>query len=187
MAEMDNTKKGELITRLMFDYEDLTREMIISTCEKLPPKLIRWLGANHPDNGTRKVFFEITGVEIGEGSVINGGFIVSDNYKRLLKIGCRVAIASNVTVICASAANNSHLKKLDGFEEAFHEEREVEVCDDAWIGTGAIILPGVRVGTGSIVAAGSVVTRQVPDYFLVRGVPAKVDCDIKDRLKCTYD
>lgn len=178
---------GEETTRLMFDYENLTRDMIISTCEKLPPKLIRWLGANHPDNATRKLFYERTGVEIGEGSVINGGFIVSDNYKRLLKIGCRVAIASNVTVICASAANNSRLTRLDGFEATFHEEREVEICDDAWIGAGAIILPGVRVGIGSIVAAGSVVTRQVPDYFLVRGTPAKIGYDIRNRLKSSQN
>ena len=178
---------GELIIRLMFDYEELTREMIISTCEDLPPKLIRWLGANHPDNRTRKIFFALTGVKIGEGTIINSGFTISDNYKSLLKIGSRVAIAPNVTVICASTANNSSLINLNGFGEAFHKECEVEICDDSWIGTGAIVLPGVRIGKGSIVAAGSVVTRMVPDFSLVRGVPARVDCNVKDRLKIPKD
>lgn len=50
----------------------------------------------------------------------------------------------------------------------------VNVGDDVWIGHGAIILRGVRIGNGAIVAAGSVVTKDVPDYSIVAGVPAKI-------------
>ena len=44
---------------------------------------------------------------------------------------------------------------------------------DVWIGHGAVVLPGVSVGSGSVVAAGAVVTKDVADYTLVGGVPAK--------------
>jgi acetyltransferase-like isoleucine patch superfamily enzyme len=50
----------------------------------------------------------------------------------------------------------------------------VRIKRNAWICTGASILPGVTVGAGSIVAAGAVVTRDVPDGVLVMGVPARV-------------
>jgi acetyltransferase-like isoleucine patch superfamily enzyme len=50
---------------------------------------------------------------------------------------------------------------------------QVRIEDDAWIGTGAIILPNVTIGTMSIVGAGAVVTRDVPPYTVVGGVPAR--------------
>ena len=53
-------------------------------------------------------------------------------------------------------------------------ERPVVIGNDVWIGTRVIILGGVKVGTGSIIAAGSVVTKSIPAYTIVAGVPAKV-------------
>ncbi|MGA2013307.1 MAG: acyltransferase [Solirubrobacteraceae bacterium] len=50
----------------------------------------------------------------------------------------------------------------------------IVVGDDVWIGRGALIMPGVHIGDGSVVAAGAVVTRSVPPRCLVAGVPAKV-------------
>jgi acetyltransferase-like isoleucine patch superfamily enzyme len=49
----------------------------------------------------------------------------------------------------------------------------VTIEKNVWIGIGAIILPGVTVGEGSIVSAGSVVTREVPPHYLVAGNPAR--------------
>jgi acetyltransferase-like isoleucine patch superfamily enzyme len=59
-----------------------------------------------------------------------------------------------------------------------HKSAEVVIGDDVWIGAGAVVLPGVRVGSGSIVAAGSVVKDDVPEMAIVAGVPA---VKIKDR------
>lgn len=50
----------------------------------------------------------------------------------------------------------------------------VNIGDDSWIGSRAIILPGVRIGKGATVAAGAVVAKDVPDYAVVGGVPARV-------------
>jgi phosphonate metabolism protein (transferase hexapeptide repeat family) len=49
----------------------------------------------------------------------------------------------------------------------------VELADDVWIGHGAILLPGVKIGTGAAVGAGAVVTKDVPPFTIVAGVPAK--------------
>ena len=46
--------------------------------------------------------------------------------------------------------------------------------EDCWIGTHAIVLRGVRIGKGAVVAAGSVVTKDIPDFAIVAGVPAKI-------------
>ncbi|MEV7663036.1 DapH/DapD/GlmU-related protein [Paenarthrobacter sp. NPDC089316] len=59
--------------------------------------------------------------------------------------------------------------------------REVVIEDDVWIGARAIILPGVRVGRGSVVAAAAVVTKSVPPFSVVAGNPARV---VKSRADC---
>ena len=56
----------------------------------------------------------------------------------------------------------------------FKEFKETTIGNDVWIGTNAIILDGVNVGNGVIIAAGSVVVKDVPDYAVIGGVPAKI-------------
>lgn len=51
-----------------------------------------------------------------------------------------------------------------------------QIGNDVWIGTRAIIMPGVKIGNGVIIGAGAVVTKDIPDYAIVGGVPAKVIC-----------
>ena len=65
----------------------------------------------------------------------------------------------------------------DGEDEAFFEQRvsrTAYVGHDTWIGHGAIIQPGVTVGDGAIVGSGAIVTKDVPPYSIVVGVPAKI-------------
>lgn len=51
---------------------------------------------------------------------------------------------------------------------------KVYIEDDVWLGRNVIVMPGIRIGKGAIVAAGSVVTKDVSDYTIVGGVPAKL-------------
>lgn len=62
--------------------------------------------------------------------------------------------------------------------QGFQDELPICIEDDVWIGAGTVILPGRRIGTGSIVGAGSVVTKDVPPFTVVGGNPAQV---LKDR------
>lgn len=67
-------------------------------------------------------------------------------------------------------------------------KKTVVIGNDVWIGSNAIVLQGVTIGDGAVVAAGAVVTKDVPSYTVVGGVPAKVikkrfDSSIEKRLK----
>jgi acetyltransferase-like isoleucine patch superfamily enzyme len=93
-------KPSEAVTWILFDYESMTSDEVRELCKGLSLKTLRWLGAYHPDNKTRKIFFDLTNVEVGEGTVINPNFVVSDGRLPLLRIGKRVAISPNVTIVC---------------------------------------------------------------------------------------
>ena len=81
-------------------------------------------------------------------------------------------MGSNVTVITHNHAFDR--TDIPMMEQGFEEERPVVIGNDVWIGDRVIILPGVHVGDGSILAAGAVVTKDVPPYSIVGGVPAKL-------------
>lgn len=69
-----------------------------------------------------------------------------------------------------------HIKDFDCFGK-------VVIEDWAYVGAESLILPGVTIGEGALVAAGSVVTKSVPDNMVVAGNPAKVICSIKEYLE----
>ena len=82
-----------------------------------------------------------------------------------LRIGANVSISPEVTILTVMHdMKDARFATIDG---------EVVIHDRAWIGTRAMILPNVTVGRGAVVAAGAVVTRDVPDMTVVAGVPAK--------------
>jgi acetyltransferase-like isoleucine patch superfamily enzyme len=162
------------VMRLLFDYESLTPEQIEAEAAALPRKQLRWLGAHHPDNRTRKIFFRMTGVHIGDGTNITPGLIVNDGYSGLCRIGNRVSIATNVTLVADSNPNNSRLASEPHVAAHLVVTAPVVIEDDVWLGTNAVVLPGVTVGRGSIVGAGAVVTADVPPFSVVAGVPARV-------------
>lgn len=162
------------VNRLLFDYEGLTKQQIVDICIGLPKKLLRWLGENHPDNRTRIIFFELTGVHIGESTVINKNLIISDDYLPLLFIGNRVAISPNVTIICSSGPNNSKLAEIEYVREKLIVQKEIHIKDDVWIGTNVTILPDVEIGECSIIAANSLINKNVPARVIVAGSPAKI-------------
>lgn len=87
-------------------------------------------------------------------------------------IGDYVMMGEDVTVITRNHRHDS----LDApmMQQGFEEEKPVHIGNDVWIGDRATILPGVNIGDGSIIGAGSVVTHDVPAFSIVAGVPAKV-------------
>jgi acetyltransferase-like isoleucine patch superfamily enzyme len=165
--------RSEIVTHLMFDYETLTPAQIQELAGGLGNKLVRWLGINHPDNRIRLIFLRQTNVAIGDETVINRNFVISDDYEPLVTIGDRVAISPNVTIIAASGPNNSRLNHNAEVRGKLIIKAPVHINDDVWIGAGAIIMPGVTVGRSAIVGAGAVVTHNVPDGWIVAGNPAR--------------
>jgi len=115
------------------------------------------------------------GYKIGKDAYIPASFKVSDLKTRRnnLIIGDRVSIGPNVLVITDSSPNNSKLITLFPIKSD-----AVCIDDDAWIGAGVIILPGVNIGKCSVIGSGAVVNKSIPEYSIAAGNPAKVIKDI---------
>ena len=86
------------------------------------------------------------------------------------RIGRDVMMGSDVTII----TRNHKVDRTDipMMDQGFEPERPVVIGDDVWIGDRVTILPGVHIGDGCILAAGAVVTKDVPPYTVAAGVPA---------------
>ena len=91
-------------------------------------------------------------------------------------IGNHVNLAQNVTV---TGPNHNYQDAEKMIDEQGVSTQPVVIEDDVWIGYNAIILGGVTIGTGAVIAAGAVVTENVEPYSIVGGVPAKL---IKKRM-----
>jgi acetyltransferase-like isoleucine patch superfamily enzyme len=123
---------------------------------------------------------------IGDRSYIAGGAIVRNTHLIMGK-DCSInayAVVSGRITIGDGVRIASHVS-LYGFNHGYasteipifqqpHTSLGIVIGDDVWIGAGAVILDGVRIGSHVIVAAGAIVTKDVPDYAIVGGNPAKV-------------
>lgn len=112
------------------------------------------------------------GFSIGENSVINANCRLDSRGG--LVIGNSVSISEDV--IFLTADHNEDLIGVSG------REKKIIIGDYVWIGTRAMVLPGVTIEKGAVVAAGSVVTRNVDSLSIVAGVPAKKINERADNL-----
>lgn len=109
---------------------------------------------------------EIIGdVKIGDRTSINRDVYIRTNTN----IGTRVNIGAFVRLITDSHAVRNKIRRAGDFYT-----NPITIEDGAWIGASTTVLGGVRIGRGALVAAGSVVTEDVPPNTLVGGVPAKI-------------
>lgn len=133
-------------------------------------RLLKLLAKHTPGYNARCRLLRMAGYKIGGRVYIGEDLIIVDELddRAMVRIGDRVAIAPRVTLVVSSHPNFSRIRP---FVKCVHGY--IEIGDDAWIGTGCIILPDVRIGKGAVVGAGSVVTKDVPDFAVVAGVPAK--------------
>lgn len=155
----------------------------------LPPS---WSGINIGQTAIRrfcgKLMLESCGknVNIEKGAVFSqkvklgdySGIGINAKIYGACNIGNYVMMGTDVTVI----TRNHRFERTDipMMEQGFKDEEPVFIGDDVWIGDRVIILPGVHIGNGSVIAAGAVVTKDVPPYSIAAGVPAR---KIKNRFE----
>lgn len=125
---------------------------------------------------------------LGRGSVVESyscinnavGDVVIGDHTRIgihntiigpVTIGNHVNLAQGITV---TALNHNFGDPRQRIDQQGVSTQAVIIADDVWIGANAVVLPGVTVGSHSVIAAGAVVTRSVPPCSVVAGVPAKV-------------
>jgi|SRR5690554_5738294 len=115
--------------------------------------------------------------EIGFGTNINGAILIKGTAKASLGKYC--AIGHGVTFITSNHSYtdvnlNLALSQRIGFHSKLDEGKKgISIGNNVWIGDGVIILPGVSVGNGAVLAAGSVITKSVEPYAIVAGSPAR--------------
>ncbi len=106
-------------------------------------------------------------ISVGNRVFMNFNCVILDVAP--VRIGDRALIGPAVQIYAAT-----HPLRADVRQEGLELGRPVTLGDDVWIGGGAIILPGVRVGNRVVIAAGAVVSKDVPDDVVVAGNPARV-------------
>lgn len=122
-----------------------------------------------------------TRVTVGKGTYGKIDILDSNPGKNELIIGNYCSIADKVKFILCGEHDYKYLSTFPFRTKILHEELHeavshgnIVIKDDVWIGYGTIIMSGVTIGQGAIVAAGSVVTKDIPEYAIVGGVPAKI-------------
>ena len=107
------------------------------------------------------------GIEIGD----NSGVGLNARIAGPLSIGADVMMAPGVMIF----TQNHAMDDLDiPMRLQTAPKKKVTIGDNVWIGANALIMPGITVGQGSVIAAGAIVTKDVPDFAIVGGNPAKI-------------
>lgn len=140
----------------------------------------KWRKSNLHNKTIAYNMFDPASVKVGKGTY-GSVMLFNDLRERVLVIGNYCSIAENIVFIMGHDHNLSCVSTYPFNAVAIGEcnseatsKGDIIVSDDVWIGYGATILSGVHIGQGAVVAAGAVVTKDVPPYAVVGGVPAKV-------------
>ena len=109
-------------------------------------------------------------MRVGDFSCLHPRTLLSA-VKGSILIGARVQIAANCAFFPYNHGIDADTRIMD---QPITSRGAITLADDAWIGTGVIVLDGVRIGEGAVVGAGSVVTKDVPSHAIAVGNPARI-------------
>lgn len=152
---------------------------------RIKKKLLKLVAKQLPGCGLRIRLLRMCGYEIGDSVYIGEDFIIIDDLDETqlrLAIGDRASISPRVTFVMHTQPNESRIVPYVNSHTG-----SIVIESDAWIGTGAVILPNVTIGEGAVVGANSVVTRSVAPYTVVGGVPARKIKDVNVPWKPSED
>ncbi|MFL5402033.1 MAG: acyltransferase [Gemmatimonadales bacterium] len=142
----------------------------MSFARRLRKKVLKRWARNAFFPGWRVRLLRLCGFRIGHDVYIADDLLIVEELadRDNLTIGDRVSIAPRVTLVTSSHPNHSRIR---GFAPVARGPIVIE--DDAWLGAGCVILPGVRIGRGAVVGANSVVQQDVAPLHIVVGQPAR--------------
>lgn len=115
-------------------------------------------------------------LHFGSGVYANSNLTLVDDGH--IYVGNKVMIGPNVTI---TTANHPIIPELR--ERALQYNKDVYIEDNVWIGAGVVICPGVRIGKNTVIGAGSIVTKDVPENAVAYGNPCRVSREISDHDK----
>lgn len=170
MSAFLNKVKRSVFRRLYFGIGIRMRSSVQS---KRAMRFRYWTGSQFIEHCGKNVNFE-------RGAKFNPELSIGDNsgVGMNCELSGRIIIGKDVMMgpNCIMRTYSHRHDRLDipMDEQGFEPERVMCIGDDVWIGTNVIIMPGVNIGSHCIIGAGSVVTKDVPDYAIVGGVPAKI-------------
>ncbi len=122
-------------------------------------------------SGVKLHAHESDGITIGCECSFNHNVIVDSAEGGRIKIGDGVLVGPNVVI---RAANHAFSDTHRPIRSQGHVSGLITIEDDVWLGSNVVVLPNVRIGSGSVVGAGSIVTRNLPRMCVAAGVPARV-------------
>ena len=182
-----------------YDYRDAEIQTMIQNAQNVTKEinqtqdfskrmaLFKKLFADVGENVTIMSPFRVTygkHMRLGNDVLINANANFLD--ANLVTIGDRVLIGPDVKFYCGEHSIDASKRfgnRSDGSSYVISTTRPIEVGNDVWIGGNVTILPGVKIGNNTIIAAGAVVNKDVPDNAIFGGVPAKKikDLPVLDR------
>ena len=121
-----------------------------------------------PYSAPRVTLHRARGAHIGENVLIGQNVVIDNTYPELVYIGDGVSLAGNNLILTHSRPLEFHKKWFESYIAPVVIEKNV------WITVGVTILAGVHIGEGSVIAANSLVSKDIPEYSLAAGTPAKV-------------
>ena len=163
-------EKDRTIARILFSEYNSSKPTDSKKKKEILKKLIKFKG----DINIEPPFYCDYGynIEVGENFYANFSCTLLDTNKII--IGDNVMFGPNVQIYTAG-----HPLKADERIKGLESANPIIIGDNVWIGGGAIVCPGVKIGKNTTIGAGSVVTKNIPDNVLAFGNPCKVIRDLR--------
>ena len=121
----------------------------------------------------RPIILRKLGATVGKNVFIGDYVRVDLNHSNLLTIEDGVHIAGDVRLLCHKK-DLSKYKIGETYGNQAYKYGKIHLCKNCAIGTGSLIMPGITIGEGAVIGAGSMVTKDIPAWTLALGSPAKV-------------
>ena len=174
------------MTDKLKQWDEKIWKFLMNTKIPLPKRLGRLAARYYPDARIRKKYSSYMGIEMGEGSFANLGIqVIPNDHEICVHIGKNVSIAPNVIFLCGTEPNNGvEIKEFPYIAERVSYYSDIVVEDEAWLGAGCILFPGVQVGRCAVIGAGSVLRTDAEPYGVYAGVPARKIRDLRTGERC---